>query len=532
MQAVLEGLQENDERAAAEELAAHLSDQYWRLNHLYYIMDDSGQVVKFAMNWAQKLVYKTMWFRNVILKARQLGMSTFIQLFMLDTCLFNPNIRAGVIAHSKDDAAYMFTDKIKFAYERLPDWLRRVIPVKRETTEELKFGNNSSIRVSTSMRSGTLQLLHVSEMGKIAKKYPEKAREIVTGSFEAVHPGQMIWVESTAEGQEGKFYDLCMDAMELAQFKDRRLNELDFKFIFLPWWRHPGNVVDATNVAIFPKVNEYLSRLESEMGIKLAGGQRAWYAQKWKSLGSDVYREHPSTAKEAFEQSIEGAYYADELALARFEGRIGKVPHTAGVPVDTWWDLGIDDSTSIWFSQTVGTSLHVIDYYEFHGKGLKHYIEVLEQKSKPPGDGGLGYRYGRHVWPHDGGKRELGTGLTLEEQAGEMGLSVEVAPRGMVDEGIEAVRNILSICWFDEERCEHIIRQDGRDRRFGLSSLESYHKEWDPHLGRWKNNPRHDWASHGADAFRTMAMAHRQIIKPRRRTQAVPGRNIRPQAWT
>ena len=134
------------------------------------------------MNWAQEDLFREMHFMNVVLKARQLGFTTFIDLFMLDQCLFNSNVRAGIIAHNRDDAKIIFRDKIKYPYDNLPDVLRARISAESDTAQELLFSNNSSIRVGTSLRSGTLQLLHVSEYGKLCAKYPEKAREVRTGA--------------------------------------------------------------------------------------------------------------------------------------------------------------------------------------------------------------------------------------------------------------------------------------------------------------------------------------------------------------
>jgi hypothetical protein len=154
-----------------------------------------GTTTPFRLNWAQAELLSSLHECNLILKARQLGFTTFIQLFMLDACLFNSNIRAGTIAHRLDDARTIFRDKVKFPYDNLPDMLKAARPIVRDSADELVFGNNSSIRVSTSMRSGTLQYLHISEYGQVCARYPDKAREIRTGALNAVQAG-----ESTAEG--------------------------------------------------------------------------------------------------------------------------------------------------------------------------------------------------------------------------------------------------------------------------------------------------------------------------------------------
>lgn len=493
------------------DLRNKLQDRYWRLNNLYWITTGvGGEKVKFKMNWAQKLLYKQMWYLNIVLKARQLGMSTFILIFILDACLFNENVKAGVIAHTKEDVKVLFRDKIKFAYDNLDPFIRNNITAKTDSANELVFSNGSSVRVGTSMRSGTLQILHVSEFGKIAKKYPEKAREIITGSFETVHPGQMIFVESTAEGREGYFYQMCMEArallLSMAAGTRKELSMLDFKLTFLPWWRHPANVLHPEGVIIPPKLKKYFEEKIFAKGIKLTAGQMAWYAKKWKTLGTDVLREHPATFSEAFERIVEGAYWAQQMAQARLAGRITHVQHNPGMEVETWWDLGVNDTTTIWFTQTFGNTINVIDYYENSGEGVKHYIELLEEKKDT-----LGYKFGRHTWPHDGGHMEFGTGQTRKDRAMELGLIVHVSDRGGLQDGIEQVRNTIPMCMFDEEKCYQ-----------GIIHLENYRKEWDENLGTWRKTPRHDAASHGADGFRTLAMNHHSVAMGKQRGSARP----------
>lgn len=195
----------------------------------------------------------------------------------------------------------------------------------------------------------------------------------------------------------------------------------------------------------------------------------------------------------SFESAVPGAYYANELRRAREQGRITKVSFQSGVPVDTWWDLGVDDSTSIWFTQDIGREIHVIGYFESRSEGLEYYARVLEEKIKV-----WGGVYGRHVGPHDITVKELGTGKTRMKTAADLGISFKVAQRpAHKEDGIQAVRNIFSLLWFDEKACER-----------GLDGLASYHSEYSEEKGVLKPTPVHDWASHPADSLQTLAMAH------------------------
>lgn len=191
-----------------------------------------------------------------------------------------------------------------------------------------------------------------------------------------------------------------------------------------------------------------------------------------------------------FDVPIKGSYYADQLIMADDEGRIAGVPHDMAAEVHTFWDLGIDDSMSIWFGQAIGKEFHFINYYESSGEGLVHYIQHLRSLQEKKN-----YIYGRHFAPHDIKVRELSTGKTRLETAKKLGIEFEVVPKLELNDGIEAVRNVLNRCYFDKVKCNQ-----------GLSALRSYHKEWDEDNQVFKNHPEHDWSSHGADAFRTFGV--------------------------
>ena len=218
-----------------------------------------------------------------------------------------------------------------------------------------------------------------------------------------------------------------------------------------------------------------------------------------------MYKEHPSDPDEAFKASVDGAYYASEFIAIDATNRICSVPIHNGIKVDTWWDLGMDDSTSIWFSQTVGREIHLIHYIEDSGEGLAYYVQKLDEIAKA-----RNFRYGRHVAPHDIQVRELGTGVTRAETAMSMGLQFEICPAiGGQAEGINAVRQILPMCWFDVKHC----RPYYIGKEVGVKSLRSYRREWDERRGKHRNQPEHNWASHGAKAFETMALMWPRTIQ-------------------
>lgn len=189
----------------------------------------------------------------------------------------------------------------------------------------------------------------------------------------------------------------------------------------------------------------------------------------------------------SFDAALTGAYYGKAMEAARADGRIGAVPWEPALPVETWWDLGMGDSTAIWFAQRLGAEVRLIDYLEASGEGLAFYVDAL--KAKP-------YAYGRHIAPHDIEVRELGTGKSRRETALKLGLRFEVAPAQSLADGIEASRALIPACWFDAAKCAR-----------GIEALAQYRREWNDKTRDFKPTPLHDWTSHGSDAFRYGAVA-------------------------
>lgn len=468
------------------------TDQRWRLNNLYKIKDARGREVTFRMNRAQEDLFNNLHSFNVVLKARQLGFSTFILIYSLDCCLFQSNMSAGVIAQGLVEAEDLFENKVKFAYERLPRWLRVRRSSLSNNARELRFSNGSSIKVGTSLRGGTFQILHVSEYGKIAARYPDKAIEIKTGALNTVHVDQKIFIESTAEGQSGEFFDLVQRAERL-RGSGGVLSSLDPKLHFYGWNWNAGYSLDA-EVSITGDMAEYFKSLPFE----LSAGQKAWYVKKLEQQGEYMKREYPSVPKEAFEKTLEGAIYVEQMARVRSLGQIGNFPHDPGKRVSTFWDLGRgSDTTCIWFFQNQDNRWVFIDYHESSNYGWEYYAQLLQ--SKP-------YVYEEHVLPHDGNTKQSGKQIsTARADLVELGVRpVRVVPRtkNMWGDIKGRCRNILVRCFFNESTCISGVRR-----------LDDYRREWDDKLAVWRDQPRHDAASHGADAFRTFAMGYREEVR-------------------
>lgn len=220
-------------------------------------------------------------------------------------------------------------------------------PAKRDNVNEMRFENGSVFRVGTSLRSGTLQCLHVTEFAKICVENPRKANEIISGAINTLQAGQFCCIESTARGRGGAFYTMCKKAMEM-QSEQSPLSKLDWKFWFFSWYKHPEYSIDASNIILTKEQEDYFIKIESEIGLKLTEGQKAWYVKKSETQGEYMTREYPSTPEESFLSANEGLYWGQQLSKARSERRVCHVPYDEHARTFSSWDIGIGDSTAIW----------------------------------------------------------------------------------------------------------------------------------------------------------------------------------------
>lgn len=196
----------------------------------------------------------------------------------------------------------------------------------------------------------------------------------------------------------------------------------------------------------------------------------------------------------SFEASVKGAYYADQIREARKEWRIWRVPHDPVLDVYTAWDIGMNDTTAIWFFQIIGKEVRMIDHYEMSGEPLGHYVNIL--KNKP-------YRYATHYLPHDIEVRELQTWISRLQYLKSVWLAnIKVVEKSSPEEGIEAVRRVFRYMWIDETNCER-----------GINALASYHKEFDAKNQIYRSSPKHDWASNSSDAMRYFAISYELLTQ-------------------
>lgn len=467
-----------------------------RLNTLYKVRSPKGKIVQFKMQLEQSTLFTNMHYLNLIVKARQLGMTTFIQLFILDQCMFHSNVSAGVIAHTNDDARRFFRDKIKFAYDHLPEFIKERNEAHTDNAGEMIFANGSRITVSSSARSDTLQFLHISELGYMSVFNPAKAEEVVSGSLNTVTAGQVIFIESTSEGPFGVLHDMAKKCIKKADAGEP-LTIMDYKLHFFPW--HDCKRYVLNEPAFISQANQtYFEGLEEDHGIDLSHAQKAWYVKKLDEQGDNIMvKQFPSSLDEAFQGVTEGAVYGKEMRAARKGRRIGRVPHTTGVPVNTFWDLGRNDNTAIWFHQRVGVENRWIWYEEDRGYALDHYAMLLADLKQEHG-----WMFAEHYLPHDVEVVDLSRSDNLSRHAVLESLGVKpivkVERIPHEEDGIEMMRQVFSTCYFDENHCEK-----------GLEALGAFRYEYDQRNAVWRQDPKRDWSKHACDALRQFAQGYR-----------------------
>ena len=482
-----------------------LANPMWRITSgaLYKIIakgdgdDGDGLIIPFVPNDVQLELMKSLWHRNVVLKARQRGITTLMAILWLDTALFSDDpIQCGIIAQDKDAVEIIFRYKVKFAYDHLPQFMKDAFPRVKDSAREGQFAHNlSSVRVGTSMRSSTLHRLHISEFGKICAKYPEKAAEVITGSIPAVPKSGILVIESTAEGQEGEFYKITKRSIDQRDTR-HKLSVKDYKFHFYSWWDADEYEIEPDNILIDEKYLKHFYTTEAAIGHVLTDRKRAWYVATCESdFSGDMWKmrqEYPSTPEEAFQVSTDGKYFSEQMASARKTGRIVKSIPMLPIPINTFWDIGKGDMTAIWFHQ-FGTLQHrFINYYENSGEDLITYVKYLQEMASE-----RGYIYGKHYIPHESDHKRIGatpdTSKSIKEMLEDLyrGQYFEVVPRTTNKlTAIQSTRSAMAGAVFDETTCGQ-----------GIKRLDNYKKRWVSTTGTWANEPLHDENSHGADAF-------------------------------
>jgi hypothetical protein len=453
-----------------------LHDKKYRMNNLYHIVDRDGNDMKFVMTPIQEDVLDNLHSRNLILKARQLGMSTFSVLYILDEAIFNENKSCGIVSYSLQHAQHIFKRIIGHALDNLPKDLGN-IGIIQQSANEITFSNGSHLRVDTTLRGGTCQIVLVSEFGKTCARSPQKAEEIITGTLQTVAQEGKIIIESTGEGNSGFFAEMCTNA---ALRGNDNLSALDYKLFFYPWFDEPSYSIDH-KIVYDVELTDYFNKLEADSDgkIEIKEPQRRWYAQQKIILHDKIKQEFPSTINESFLSSSEAYYYAEHVERAYNEGRcLSTSLYDALLPVYVAMDIAVNDLTAITFFQLSHGEIRIIDFYEDNNKGIDFYANFLMNDKR--------YIYNTIFLPHDAAHRD---GLIVENTyAREFGrifahtnTRFQVLARTDRNLGITQAQNKFARCVFAIKRTKSL-----------LDHLSKYRKKWHEGTGRYLDEPLHD----------------------------------------
>ena len=477
-----------------EFIRTKLSSKYWRMNNLYKIRDKSGNLVTMKLNAAQRKVLKKFKHnRKIILKSRQQGISTLYLAYNLDDCLFKEGYQAGIQSYGQDEADKL-SKRAELMWNEFPEDIKALFNLGLTSNNQkgMTFSNGSILKIGN-FRGDTLQSLHVSELGKIAKKYPEKAKELKTGAFQAVSVNNKITIESTAEGRSGLFYEMWNKA-EALQLQGKDLSPLEFQAIFLSWVEDLDCRLDH-ETDISKELAQYFLDIETDLGVKLEMNQKWWYAAKKEELEEDMTQEYPTTAEEAFMAAKDGSYYGRAYRdYILKQKRLIKDLYDPMLDVHVAYDLGYNDTMVAIFYQQFTDGVRIIDSYSNSGESIQHYTKMMDDKRDK-----LGYRYAKFInLPHDAEVHDLNEGKTRTDTFRKYGYPARVLPKISVEEGIELVREWMKKMWIDSSD------------DYVQNTFINYMKEWDDKLGTWKKKPLHNEWSNPADAIRYMCVALRQ----------------------
>jgi hypothetical protein len=486
-------------------LAQRLKDPIWRLKNLYKIKPAKpGPMIPFVPTPEQMEIIDAihvLGLTNIlILKARQLGMSTAIDLIMADLQIWTAGFQGSIVDEDQKAAALKLKHKVKAAFESMPKRIRSMFQILTSNDSEFAVRLKTSTaedQISTvfagkNARGGTNHLLHVSEWGPIQHNDPPRSEEIMTGALPSAKEGIVVIETTWMGGKGGHLWEITDSAMTT---RPEDMTAEDFTLFFFPWYNDPVYQTLGNFDQIPADVLKYFHEVELDLARKgtpytFSPAQKLWYFKVAMKKGNQRYAEFPTTLEECFKAPIAGAIYAALIDQARAEGRIVDFPWSRNHPVFTIWDLGSPRNTRTGYVQFVGpTSILFIDHDT--DLDMQPTERVAWMKSK-------GYRFGGHMLPHDGASDGY-SGKSYKEHLEDAGLTdISIVPRCPNRwPGINRFAELLPRITFHKTKCEKLVE-----------SLSAYHTRADKtKQGHETDEPVHDWSSHDSDMARQLAEA-------------------------
>jgi len=359
---------------------------------------------------------------------------------------------------------------------RFTDFVPEALRFKRNKGDD---GLNDSLKSIELLTGGSIRVISAHKPGRLRGG---NSKLFVLSELQAMDPSVIDIIEPILEANHGR---LLVNLTSNGDSAAKRMME--------DWKKDPRVYVSVLTVKDTPVfIEEQMIRIRKRT------------VERFVARGQSEEEAHAFVDQEYYcnwDSPVVGSYFGSAMRRAMDQERVTRVPYETQLPVHTFWDLGVDDSMSIWFIQLHNREIRCIDYYESSGEGFAYYAKVLngqQEGFERMGD----YLYGKHYAPHDIRVRNMGKDArTRQEVAADLGLSFEVVKRvSQKEDGIEAIRTILGRCWFDDDKCAR-----------GIDALKGYSKKWNEKMMVYEDNPVHDWTSHGTDAFQTMALVVPQL---------------------
>ena len=501
-----------DNEEALQALAKCLKDREWRLHHLYLILDEEKNMEPFVLRQEQESFLTNRHNRNIVPKARKLGMSTLIVIEYLDDCIWNPNRLNSHIDRTRDDAEAKL-DIARFAWDKGPShpnpgiaqiWkdLHQANPRIVDNGGEMSWHNGSSQQAAISLTGKTPLRLHISEYGPIAAQEPARAAEIKRGSINSVPINGIIDIETTMEGGPfGECYEIFSEALESA---NKPLSQVEWRMHFFPWFHHPSYKLEGRKPEQ-TKTIEYFAKLQEQHSLTIPLERQAWYELTWKTQRENMWSQFPSTPAECVQVATAGRIY-DYMTTIRLNGRVREFDHERSYPIITGWDIGVSDYMSGWAVQFAAKEVNWLHWWEGEGCGAVDVVNVIRGWEAL-----FGQKMALNLFPHDANHRDKGSAKTFTDTLRDAGLAsttLRVIPiTSDVWMGINYVRDLLPKSWFHQRCDQPRVMPNGSKSPSGVACLENYRKKPDASSGTISEIPVHDRTSHTADAARTIGEA-------------------------
>ena len=471
---------------------ARVDDARWRFENLYQVScEETGELIPFRPRPWQNEIFDAVHERGeksiLILKSRRLGMSTAIDIMGADRLNFARGAMIQIVDQSDKEATKKLNNIVKPSALPIAEALGATIDRENDHLIQISAGGDhpSEFWAGSSARGGTTHFLHVSEFGPIQFRDATRAEEIVTGALPAARAG-VKFIETTWKGRKGgHLWNFTKTAMETP---DEYKGPHDWRVYFFPWWDDPMCLDNSNPEQLTLETKEYFEELSQLTQKQFSDAQMVWYQKAKQIYGLFIYNEFPSTIEECWKAPVEGAIYQHLVDRARTAGQIAPLIVDGAEPVHTFWDLGAPENTAIWYVQLVGDEIRLVDYDQGY---LETTVErVARMRAK-------GYNLGLHYLPHDGAALQKG-GKSYEQELNDAGFTdTRIIPRTYdVWIGINRMSQLFPRIRIDNVKCEN-----------GLECLENYHRRKDERKAFLRDEPVHDWSSHGCDAFRMIGEA-------------------------